>query len=572
MRKLTASLIALLCFIAVSFGQVSISGNVKDTAEKKSIANGTVLLLQKADSIMVKFVRTDPSGHFTLKNIPKGKFLILISYPKYADYVDELEVKDSSDIDLHTISLILKSQLLQEVVVTGCRDAIRINGDTTEFKADSFKVQQGATVEELLKKLPGIQVDKNGKITAQGETVQKVLVDGEEFFGDDPTLVTQNLRADMVDKVQVYDKKSDQSNFTGIDDGQKTKTINLKLKDDKKNGYFGKLEAGVGTDGYHNYQAMFNLFKKKKKIAAYGIASNTGKTGLNWQENSSYGQSFADNVDYDENLGYFTFSGNQQEDDLDNWSGQYDGQGYPKVLTAGVHFNNKWSEDKQSINGNYKILQLNVNGNSETNTQTILPDSMYFNNEKKTFNNQILRNRLGGMYELHFDSTSSIKVTAEGGTDHKITNNQFYSEARSKDSSLVNQSTRNTATVGDINSLTSNIIYRKKFRKRGRTISFNMNQSYKSNLTDGSLLAENDFYSGGFSPKQIIDQHKNFNNKDLNLDTRITYSEPLSKTSSLLINYGIAIDNSNSNRSSYSKDAGGKYTELDSLFTNDYLF
>jgi Outer membrane protein beta-barrel family/CarboxypepD_reg-like domain len=572
MRKLTSAFFVMLVLNLSSYGQISISGNVKDTTEKKSIVHATVLLLQQKDSIMVRFTRTDQNGHFILKNIPKGKFLLLTSYPKYADFVDELEVKDSSDIQLPAISMILKSQLLQEVVVTGNKAAIRIKGDTTEFKADSFKVQQGATVEELLKKLPGIQVDKNGKITAQGETVQKVLVDGEEFFGDDPTLVTQNLRADMVDKVQVYDKKSDQANFTGIDDGQKTKTINLQLKDDKKNGYFGKLEAGVGTDGYYNYQAMVNFFKKKKKISAYGIASNTGKTGLNWQENGSYGQSFANNVDYDENMGYFTWSGNQQEDDLDSWSGQYDGQGYPKVLTAGVHFNDKWSEDRQSINGNYKILQLNVNGNTETNTKTILPDTLYFNNEKKAFNNQILRNRLSGIYEYHFDSTSSIKVNADGGTDHKITNNQYTTEARAIDSALVNQTNRTTSTIGDVNTLNTNLIWRKKLKKRGRTISFNLSEVYKGSSSDGSLYAENDFYSGGTSPKQIIDQHKNFINKNLQLDSRITYSEPLSKSSSLLVNYGISIDNSNSNRSSYSKDVDGKYTVLDSIYSNDYLF
>jgi hypothetical protein len=147
--------------------------------------------------------------------------------------VDELSVNDTSKIDLGKISMILKANLLQDVIVrTGA--AIRIKGDTTEFAADSFKVQPNATVEDLLKKLPGIQIDKNGNITAQGEKVQKVLVDGEEFFGDDPTLVTQNLRADMVDKVQLYDKKSDQAAFTGIDDGEKNKTINLQLKDSKK--------------------------------------------------------------------------------------------------------------------------------------------------------------------------------------------------------------------------------------------------------------------------------------------------------------------------------------------------
>ena len=241
--------------------------------------------------------------------------------------------------------MILKSKLLETVVVSGNKGAVRIKGDTTEFNADSFRTQAGANVEDLLKKLPGIQVDKNGKITAQGEAVKKVLVDGEEFFGDDPTLVTQNLRADMVDKVQVYDKKSDQATFTGIDDGQREKTINLKLKNDKKMGYFGRLTGGIGTDGYYDEQLMANYFKKKEKMAAYGIISNTGKTGLNWNERDSYGQSILGQLDVDPNTGFFTNDGpGGNRDELDTWSGQYEGQGYPSVKTGGLHYNNKWAD------------------------------------------------------------------------------------------------------------------------------------------------------------------------------------------------------------------------------------
>ena len=221
---------------------------------------------------------------------------------------------------MNKVSLILKAKLLEEVVIKQKISAIKIKGDTTEFTADSFHVQANATVEDLLKKLPGIQVDKNGKITAQGETVQKVLVDGEEFFGDDPTLVTQNLRADMIDKVQVFDKKSDQAAFTGIDDGEKSKTINLKLKDNKKNGYFGKVNLGGGTDGYYENQLMINLFKKKKKLSAYGIMSNTGKTGLNWNERNSYGESFASNADFDDATGNIMFNGSSDELDQLGWT------------------------------------------------------------------------------------------------------------------------------------------------------------------------------------------------------------------------------------------------------------
>ena len=262
----------------------------------------------------------------------------------------------------------LSKFLLQAAVVSGSR-AIRIKGDTVEFHADSFHTQQGATVEELLKKLPGIQVDHNGQITAQGETVKKVLVDGEEFFGDDPTLVTQNVRADMVDKVQVFDKKSDQATFTGIDDGQREKTINLKLKDSKKNGYFGRLTAGGATDGYYDLEMMANYFRKKMKLAAYGIVSNTGKTGLNWQERDNYGQSVLGNADVDENTGLITINSTGDNNDLDSWSGQYEGKGFPAVKTGGLHYNNKWDNDLQSLNSNYKYLDLAVNGTSATNSQ-----------------------------------------------------------------------------------------------------------------------------------------------------------------------------------------------------------
>src|SRR5690606_8691033 len=165
--------------------------------------------------------------------------------------------------------MLLVSQLLKDVVITG-RNAIVIKGDTIEYDASKFTIQPNSRVEDLLIQLPGIQVDKNGKITAQGQAVNKVLVDGEEFFGDDPTLVTKNIRGDMVDKVQLYDKKSDQATFTGIDDGEKTKTINIQLKEDSKNGMFGKGEAGIATDDLYQGQAMFNTFKGARKFSAYG--------------------------------------------------------------------------------------------------------------------------------------------------------------------------------------------------------------------------------------------------------------------------------------------------------------
>jgi hypothetical protein len=572
MKKLIALFLLGFCIPHSVLSQSAIvRGTIIDTVEKKTISNGSVLLLRRADSVLVRFARTNKEGSFVLKNLPAGKFVLLATFPKYADYTDTLSIADSSDTKLGNLFMILKAQLLKEVIVRGQISSIKIKGDTTEFTADSFRVQPNATVEDLLKKLPGIQVDKNGKITAQGETVQKVLVDGEEFFGDDPTLVTQNLRADMVDKVQLYDKKSDQAAFTGIDDGQKQKTLNLKLKDSKKNGYFGKAGAGAGTHGYHDSQLMFNYFKNKQKIALYGIVSNTGTSGLNWQDRDNYGQSFASAIDYDQASGNYTFTGNY--DELDSWNGRYNGQGYPLVQTGGLHYNDKWDENKQSLNGNYKIMQLNVTGGSTTNSQFILPDTFYYNNSKQNFTNKILRNSVSGSYEFQIDSNTSIKINADGGTDHKITNSVDSSQALASDSSLVNTGSHNTSTIGDKSSVNSNLLWRKKLKKKGRTISFNLRENYSNNASIGYLYANNNFYSAGsLSQNQILDQYKTSNNKNTLFDSKLTYTEPLTSVSSLILNYGVMVNNSNSEINSFNKDNYGKYSLLDSTYSNDYGF
>ncbi len=549
---------------------VLLKGIVSDTSEQTPLYQSSIMILQSKDSFLISFRRADARGAFSFSRLPAGKLICKISYPGYADYVTELDLKDSSETNLGKISMILKRQLLKEVVVHGNMAAIRVKGDTLEFKADSFKVQEGATVEELLKRLPGIQIDKNGKITAQGQTVKKVLVDGEEFFGDDPTLVTQNLRADMVDKVQVFDKKSDQAAFTGIDDGQKTKTINLQLKENKKNGYFGKVEAGLGTHGYYNNQFMFNLFKKKLKFSGYGILSNIGTIGLNWQDNNSYGQSFASNYDYDENTG-FSYTGNGR-DDLESWGGQYNGQGIPIVKTGGLHFNDKWNQDKQSVNLNYKILDLDVTGENATRAQFILPDTLYYNNTTESFHNHILRNKASGIFEVTLDSTSTLKVNVDASKDHKTTQSLYTSEYLAEDSSLVNSNKRQVNTVGDPEKLNTNLLWRKRFHKKGRTLSFNFKEEYQRDNSSGYLNSDTKFYKDSLQPEQLIDQYKTFRNKTLTLDSRLAYTEPLSAISTLAVNYGLSGGNNQSNRNSFNKSSGGKYDAIDSAYSNDYHF
>jgi len=280
-------LLLILCLSLSSIGQrASIKGSVADTIDRKNLQNTLVTLMRASDSGLVKFTRVDKSGQFSIPDLDSGKYILMITHPYVGDLFDQVSLTPGQTKNMGNISMIPKSKLLAEVIVKS-GSPIRIKGDTTIYTADSFKVRPGANVEELLRRLPGISVDKDGKITAMGERVNKVLVEGEEFFGSDPGIVTKNLRADNVKEVQVFDKKSDQAEFTGIDDGVKNKTINLKLKELK--GYFGKIELGGGLDQKFNNSAMANAFKAKRKLAAYGIMSNTGQTNLDWQEAQNYG-------------------------------------------------------------------------------------------------------------------------------------------------------------------------------------------------------------------------------------------------------------------------------------------
>src|SRR6187549_1370964 len=288
MRKLIYSL--LLLFIASSaFSQTqTLKGTLKDTSENRVLANTVISILSKKDSVLVKFTRADKDGNFKIQGLKEGSYILMVTHPYMGDYFDNIEVKAAAPTDLGNVHLTPKSKLLSEVIVKS-GTPIKIKGDTIVYTADSFKVRPGANVEELLRRLPGIQVDKDGKIIAMGERVTKVLVDGEEFFGTDPGIATKNLRADIVQEVQIFDKKSDQAEFTGIDDGVKNKTINIKLKEDKKKGLFGKVEVAKSISRYHQQQAMLNIFRNKRKFSVYGNWGNTGKIELSNAENDKYG-------------------------------------------------------------------------------------------------------------------------------------------------------------------------------------------------------------------------------------------------------------------------------------------
>lgn len=539
----------------------AVKGVVSDSSINQKTAKAAVSILDMRDSVLINYSRTAPDGSFEIDNIPAGDYILLITYPKYADYVDLFTIENQENVDMKQIYLTPKATLLDEIVIQ--QAAIRIKGDTTEYTADSFAVRENANVEELLQNLPGITVDKDGKITAQGKQIQKVLVDGDEFFSDDPTIATKNLRADAIDKVQVFDKKSDQAVFSGIDDGEVTKTINLKLKENAKNGYFGKASVG-GLDRYYNATAMINAFKAKRKFSAFAVASSTSETGLNFGD--------AGNLGFSEGGGRRMGGGGGGSGGIG--TGSFGGQGLPESIKGGVHFSDKWKSDKYNSGGNYLFNKLDIRRAENTYSQNTLLDSVYYTrNESSSYSDQ-MQHSLDGRMEIQLDSSSSLKITAGGFAGTGKSGSDNTSQALSEENKLVNSSVRNSFGTGNSSSFNTSVIWRKRFKKAGRTISINFNQRFKESESDGFLLNESRFFDAGGNliQTQSTDQNKVNNNLSNTLRTRVSYTEPLSKKSFIELNYSFD-NNSNTNKLlSYDKDGGGKYTDLKDSLSSDFKY
>lgn len=551
---------------------ITVTGTVTDTLNSFQLQYASVTLLNKADSVLETFTRTAEDGSFTLKPSAPGRYILSVSYPSFADYVDIIDVKANTPLDLGQIPLVSRTHLLKEFVLTQQYAAIKVKGDTLEYVADSFKVRDNATVESLLKKLPGIQVDKNGQIVAQGEKVEKILVDGEEFFSDDPAVVTKSLQANAVDKVQVFDKKSEQAEFTGIDDGEKTKTINLQLKEDKKRGYFGKLSAGggkgEGQGGYFENQAMLNAFKGKRKLAAFGIMSNTGKIGLGWEDRDKF--SGNSNTQYTDE-GYMYTSWDGDDADFESWSGQYNGQGLPRAWTGGIHYSNKWNEDKHHLSGNYRYAKQIIETLGNTLTEYNLPNnSKYYTEEDRSLSKDAQRSKADFLYEWKPDTTSSIRVTANVSQTEARNVSQYNTQTYTDSGEVLNTSDRNTTSNAKTKNINSTIDWKKKLAKKGRTISLNVTQNYRESESDGYLNAVNKFNN---APDAVVDQHKENEQTSLSLSSKLVYTEPLSKKTFLEGIYNIKIDNREASRSTFNKGAGGDaYDVIDPGFSSHYAF
>lgn len=563
-RFITICLLFMAGIVYAQQPSISIRGNIQDTLQKMPLYQASVVLSRAKDSVMVAKTRADKAGNFAFVGLKPDTFYLMVTYPGYVDYAENIELKEDRSIEL--ISMITRAVALETVIVRG--SPIRMKGDTLSFMADSFRLREGENVEALLKRLPGLQVNSKGEITAQGKQVKRVLVDGDEFFGDDPTLATRNIRADMVKEVQVFDKKSDQATFTGVDDGQTEKTINLKLKEDAKNGYFGKVSLGGGLRSNYKNDVMANLFKGKRKISGYLKNSNVDKAGLEWNEESNYGGSMDRETEMGEDGSIMMFG---RGDDFE-YGGDSRNEGLPRAWTGGVNLGDKWKDNKNGANLSYRWRQLDARGGSTSTSQFILPDTQYFNNEQTDFQSRKIQHKFNGSFDFQIDSLTSMVVRSSGTVSSNQTEGQFVQEALDPAGNLVNDGNRINTNDTKNFALKNSILLRRKFEKKGRTLSLSLNQEYNRGEGDGILQNVNRFYKGGIPlGADTTDQKKENNAKSNSLSGRLAITEGIGKKG--IVEWNYQYNNTRSENALLSFDkVNGAYTALNDSFSNSFLY
>ncbi len=550
----------------------TVKGLAYDTIGHQPVGGVTVSLLDRTDSSLVSFTMTDESGVFLLKSIPNGDYRLMFSHVNYHNSNKFFSITDGKkSIDLGQVAMSDKAKVLEEVVVRNEAPPVTLINDTVQYNAGSFKVQPNANVEELLKKLPGVKVEKDGTIKAQGEKVNRVLVDGKEFFGNDPKLATKNLPADAVDKVQVYDKQSDQAQLTGFEDGNYEKTINLKLKKDKKKGMFGKVNAGVGTNDRLEGKFNLNSFKGARQLSAIGMGNNTNAEGFSFMDILNFTGELAR---MQRGGGGGNISINISGDDASAMGMNSMGRnaGINTAWGSGLNYNNIIGT-KLDFQGNYFYNHFNPKIESHINRQNFLADSSYYYNQDAVTDNMSNSHRWNTNMLFQLDSFNTLRIQPSFNYQQTRNRSNTQYQTLSGDQVLTNDGFSNNTSSTTGYNFRNDMIWRKKFRKKGRTFSLSMQTSFNKSDGDGSLSSITGFYNpnGSLIRRDTLNQENTTKGTLKGYNGRAVYTEPLWKKSLLEFSIGRSDTKSVSEKNTWDFNKGsGKFDQLNDKLSNDF--
>lgn len=548
-------MLLMILFSPMAFAQqsgVNVTGSVVEQGSDTPIEQATVRLLNVKDSAMVRGMVSARNGSFTLKNVKKGSYLLHITFIGYDPLYQPLQITGKKNpVNVGKLELSDGAIELGEAVVIGKAPEVTVRNDTVEYNADSYKVTEGSVLEDLLKKMPGVEVDSEGKITVNGKEVKKVMVDGKEFFSDDPKVASKNLPAKMIDKLQVLDKKSDMAQMTGFDDGEEETVINLTVKPGMKQGWFGNAYGGYGSKDRYEGNAMVNRFVNNDQITFMGGANNTNNMG------------FSD-------LASTMFSG------MGGGGGRRGGFGAGSGITssgnAGLNFSKEFKPDKLTLGGNTRYSHSDNDARSKSDRQNILPgdSSSYDNSEAMS---RTKSDNFGVDFRLEWKPDTMTQLIFRPSFSFSHSMNDNFSDATTLDNERDTVNTNKSSNYSESNgyNLNASIDFSRKLNNKGRVFSATLSGGNSDSYSDGMNRSDIVYFNQTDALKNsIIDQRSRYDNKGFNYRAYVSWVEPIGHNNFIQATYSISQRKQEALKNVYNQDADGIYNVLDSAYSQSY--
>ena len=548
-------MLLMILFSPMAFAQqsgVNVTGSVVEQGSDTPIEQATVRLLNVKDSAMVRGVVSARNGSFTLKNVKKGSYLLHITFIGYDPLYQPLQITGKKNpVNVGKLELSDGAIELGEAVVIGKAPEVTVRNDTVEYNADSYKVTEGSVLEDLLKKMPGVEVDSEGKITVNGKEVKKVMVDGKEFFSDDPKVASKNLPAKMIDKLQVLDKKSDMAQMTGFDDGEEETVINLTVKPGMKQGWFGNAYGGYGSKDRYEGNAMVNRFVNNDQITFMGGANNTNNMG------------FSD-------LASTMFSGRGGGGGRRGGFGA--GSGITSSGNAGLNFSKEFKPDKLTLGGNTRYSHSDNDARSKSDRQNILPgdSSSYDNSEAMS---RTKSDNFGVDFRLEWKPDTMTQLIFRPSFSFSHSMNDNFSDATTLDNERDTVNTNKSSNYSESNgyNLNASIDFSRKLNNKGRVFSATLSGGNSDSYSDGMNRSDIVYFNQTDALKNsIIDQRSRYDNKGFNYRAYVSWVEPIGHNNFIQATYSISQRKQEALKNVYNQDADGIYNVLDSAYSQSY--
>ncbi len=568
-------LITFLCYSYTIAQTSAIYGKVVNDSDRTPLI-GVGVVLYTLDSANQFTATTGSNGIFSFSNINPGKYKLQTSYIGFQSVVTDVNVSKPT-VNVGQLKLKWLATTMKTAVIVGKVTPVEQKGDTTEFNADAYKTHPDATTEDLVNKMPGVS-SQNGSVTVNGEQVAQVLVDGEPFFGNDATIALKNLPAEVVDKIQVFDKLSDQSQFTGFDDGNSQKTINIITKKNRRNGTFGKGYAGYGTDGRYLAGGNLNLFDGTSRFSVIGLANNINQQNFSTEDilgalgggggsgRGGQGRGGSGGMGGGGGAGNSTGYSSGANNFLVGQQG-----GITTTNSIGLNYTNAWNNNKVRLTTSYFF-------NNASNTNNTLSSTIYTNgiqnssilNDTNRSANSNYDHRLNGRFQWNMDSINSLIITFKG-TLQQTKSSTGLSENSILGDFVQSLSQTNNSSSNKGDDISENILFMHKFHKKGRTISFNIGSDINSKNTPGNLYAQNGYLNDSVFVNSVLNQQYSQTTQGTTLSSSISYTEPLDSNSQLQFNYSPSMVINNTDKMTYNFDSlTDMYAIVDTSLSNKY--